>query len=363
LRTSVVKRCCDRLPRRFWKQWVDEKGFLDKVLCRSIKLWGLEQRRPLPLSFGANLRRERELRGISLDEISRETKISVRFLEAIERDQFDLLPGGVFRKGFVKTYARYLGLHEEKVLQDYALQGGGSEPEPAAEEVHPFKKPAEVSAPSWSLKVTLGLLLLILLLVVSLWYLRHTSTRNAAGPKPVAPLSSRQEAATLPPSPAKTSGSPSLPSPSETVSPPELASAVPPQTGPPSVVGQANPKLKVLGELAKKPEGISSGSVDSSPTGILPGQLALKVNVVNETWMSVEAEQKTVYSGLLYPAQAKTFVLDRPLKVTLGNAGGVRFSVNNRSFVSLGRSGEVRVVMISPENYLQFLAPADQTER
>jgi cytoskeleton protein RodZ len=315
------------------------------------------------LSFGANLRRERELRGISLDEISRETKISIRFLEAIERDHYDLLPGGVFRKGFVKTYARYLGLNEEKVLQDYALQGGGSELEPPTEEVYSFKKPPRVSAPSWSLKVSLGLLLLIILLVVSLWYLRHASTRNQVGQKPVGAISSGQETANPPPPPSQTSGSLPVPSSPVTVSPPDSATSVPSQTSPASAAVQANPDLKVLGELAKKPESTPSGGVDSSSTGTPPGELVLKVNVVNETWMSVESEQKTVYSGLLYPGQAKTFNLDRPLKVTLGNAGGIRFSVNNKSFVPLGKSGEVRVVIISPENYQQFLAPADQRER
>src|SRR5438552_3617992 len=73
------------------------------------------------MSFGANLKRERELRGISLEEIAKATKISVRLLAAIESDRHDLLPGGVFRTSFIKSYARYLGMNEEKVLQEYCL--------------------------------------------------------------------------------------------------------------------------------------------------------------------------------------------------------------------------------------------------
>ncbi len=70
-------------------------------------------------SFGENLRRRRELRGISLDAISNSTKISPRMLRAIEDEQFDQLPGGVFNKGFVRAYARQIGLDEEEAVTDY----------------------------------------------------------------------------------------------------------------------------------------------------------------------------------------------------------------------------------------------------
>jgi cytoskeletal protein RodZ len=70
-------------------------------------------------SFGENLRRRRELRGISLDAISNSTKISPRMLRAIEDEHFDQLPGGVFNKGFVRAYARQIGLDEEEAVTDY----------------------------------------------------------------------------------------------------------------------------------------------------------------------------------------------------------------------------------------------------
>src|SRR5439155_841481 len=61
-------------------------------------------------SFGENLRRERELRGVDLREIANATKISVRFLQALEQDRVDVLPGGIFPRSFVRQYAKYLGL-------------------------------------------------------------------------------------------------------------------------------------------------------------------------------------------------------------------------------------------------------------
>src|SRR5260370_29519693 len=67
-------------------------------------------------AFGERLRREREMRGITLDEISESTKISRRHLESLEREDFDSLPGGLFNKGFVRSYARFLGLDETRRL-------------------------------------------------------------------------------------------------------------------------------------------------------------------------------------------------------------------------------------------------------
>ena len=85
------------------------------------------------MSFGVSLKRERELRGISLAEISKATKISVRLLEAIEKNRFDILPEGVFRKSFIKSYAKYLGMNEEQILHEYDLEVQPSPPSQAAE--------------------------------------------------------------------------------------------------------------------------------------------------------------------------------------------------------------------------------------
>ena len=69
-------------------------------------------------SIGETLRRERLRRNLGLDQISRELKISTRFLEAIEEERFERLPAGVFAKSFVRQYARYLGLDEDEVVAE-----------------------------------------------------------------------------------------------------------------------------------------------------------------------------------------------------------------------------------------------------
>jgi len=75
-------------------------------------------------SFGELLKREREMREISLNELTKATRISARFLEALENEDWNKLPGGVFNRGFVRAIARYLGLSEEHFLAEYDLAHG-----------------------------------------------------------------------------------------------------------------------------------------------------------------------------------------------------------------------------------------------
>jgi len=75
-------------------------------------------------SFGEQLKRERELRKISLEEIAEATKISVRFLRALEINDFSQLPGGVFDRGFVRAYAQFVGLDEEATVEAYLAERG-----------------------------------------------------------------------------------------------------------------------------------------------------------------------------------------------------------------------------------------------
>lgn len=80
------------------------------------------------VSFGTWLRRQREARNIELREIADHTKISIRYLEALETDRFEILPAPVFTKGFLSQYGRYIGLDPDQVVNTYlnALQEGDS---------------------------------------------------------------------------------------------------------------------------------------------------------------------------------------------------------------------------------------------
>jgi cytoskeletal protein RodZ len=88
----------------------------------------------MSLTLGEKLRQAREERGISISEVAEQTRISPHYLDLIENDDYRTLPGGIFNKGFVKSYAKYVGIDEQEALQDYssliANQEGVSADEP-----------------------------------------------------------------------------------------------------------------------------------------------------------------------------------------------------------------------------------------
>jgi len=104
-------------------------------------------------SFGEELRRERELRQVTLREVAEATKINLRFLEALENNDFDILPGGFFVRGFIKSFARHLGINEEAMVNAYLLElnhqrgrtPAASPPPPAADPT-PASRPAPPAA-------------------------------------------------------------------------------------------------------------------------------------------------------------------------------------------------------------------------
>ncbi len=151
--------------------------------------------------FGERLKRERELREVSLDELSKATRISNRFLQALENEDWGKLPGGVFGHGFVRSIARYLGLSEEALLGEYDSARGENLP------AHPAKPEEPIPSPSqWipAVAIFLGSLLLLALIFYSVWYgWRHIGASRAAKPAPAAIGASRAAK----PAPAATAAS------------------------------------------------------------------------------------------------------------------------------------------------------------
>ena len=114
-------------------------------------------------NFGERLKRERELREVAPNEIVVATRISLRFLEALENEDWDKLPGGIFNRGFVRAIARYLGLNEETLLAEYDLAHGDE-----SEGALPPPENRIPSPPKWmAAALVLGALLIIAGLVAA----------------------------------------------------------------------------------------------------------------------------------------------------------------------------------------------------
>ena len=127
-------------------------------------------------SFGEMLRRERELRQISLREIAEATKISLRYLDSLEKDDFKHLPGGVFNKGFVRAYAQFIGVDPETMVTAYLEeeQRQRAEAAQAAAGAAAATAPVEDAAPEtrWWL-AALAVVLVLLLIAAGLTFLGY----------------------------------------------------------------------------------------------------------------------------------------------------------------------------------------------
>ena len=92
-----------------------------------------------PTGIGSTLRDARNRRKIDLSEVEEATKIRIRFLRALENEDWDVLPGDIYTRAFIKTYASYLGLDGERLAEDYRESSGGAGP---AERPPPRVEPA-----------------------------------------------------------------------------------------------------------------------------------------------------------------------------------------------------------------------------
>jgi cytoskeletal protein RodZ len=114
--------------------------------------------------FGEHLRRERELRGVSLEEIAAATRISTRFLEALEKEQWERLPGGAFNRGFIRSIARFLGIDEEGLVAEYAYERKSAD--------DPRAGHAEQIPRAWGSAIVVALLT-VLLVAGGFWAWEH----------------------------------------------------------------------------------------------------------------------------------------------------------------------------------------------
>lgn len=230
-------------------------------------------------SFGETLRKERELRGVSLREIADATKISVRFLDALERDRLDVLPGGIFRRAFVRQYANHLGLDADRLVDEFLHfhpQESAPPPPPPAPPVRDRAHPG-------------GAFLFVLAgLAAALSLMKLAGSEQAVRDAPVV----------APP-------------------PPSISTGAGDQVYPPPVSPRATPVVE--------PEG-----------------LVLTMSASQECWVEVSVDGMTVMNRVMNEGESETLEAQGEIVLSVGNAGGLRFSINDHQGLPLGDSGEVR---------------------
>ncbi len=286
-------------------------------------------------TFGERLQREREMRGITLDDIAEATKIGTRMLRALEEEQFDRLPGGIFNKGFVRAYARYLGIDEEQAVADYQAALKQNEPagEPAraglAEDRTEVIEENETASRAWPA----GALVLLLVVAVAAgswyWYNRRNTPQEEA-------------TASSPTTQART---PSLPVPPSASG--RVTSAAKPAGAP--VKGSAavvpNPPKQ---ESRPNPSVAAATTAATAATEKSPG-FVLQVRAREESWTEITADGKVILSGLLNASQERSIHAQKEVVLKTGNAGGLELTFNGKPVPSLGDTGQVRTITVGPD--------------
>jgi len=280
--------------------------------------------------FGDRLRREREMRGITLDEISESTKISRRHLESLEKEEFDNLPGKVFAKGFVRAYARYLGISEDQAAADYAL----ANPEPViAEEKFPLEiheKPNRQLNPKKSqLPLVLAMAALVGVLIgYGVW--AKSRARQQETPEKVS-AAAKDDGVSSAPAPA--------PTPQVEVKPVAEAKPVSEETRVSAATSEPQPASPVTVEkkAAEKPQARNFFVV---------------VKAKEDSWVSLTVDGRK--SSFVLPTDRQRLVwAGSKIIVNTRNAGGIDISFNGRPLGSIGNENEPRTLTFTTAGLVQ----------
>lgn len=255
-------------------------------------------------SFGERMQREREMRGITLEEIAESTKIGSRALRALEQEDFEKLPGGIFNKGFVRAYARYLGIDEEQAVTDFmaAEQAAQAKAEQALPQPLPPAKTATGIGPI--LFLVLGLAVIG---GVAGW--RYVSARR---PKPTV------ETVAIPTAPSTAANN---------------------SQGAPTPAAQSQ---LTPAETASPPRGAEVGSPSSSGE-----PFTVEIRARQPAWISVVADGVVLMEGTLGADEQKQFQAKARIILKTGNAGGVELSYNGRPVPALGADRQARTFVFT----------------
>ena len=294
-------------------------------------------------SFGERLRQQREMRGVSLDEIVATTKIGRRLLIALEEEQFDLLPGGIFNRSYVRAYAKCVGLDEEQAVAEYLEAAREAPPDTRVIAQQHASIHSDRAAERWSFPL---LPALVVLAVAAggiggwRWYRNHQRGREqgkplalAAPSSPAAANSSQhgQDDSALS---VKENGRTS----SSAAPLPSAQSLLPPAS--PTTAAQA-----------------ARSAADAHATAPLTSSFAITVRAKDRAWVSIKADGQYVVRGLIKPPEVKTVRASQQVVFFTGNAGAVEVAFNGKN-VSLARGANEEQVLVFDSRGLQPMAQA-----
>jgi cytoskeletal protein RodZ len=252
---------------------------------------------------GARLRASREAKRLSLEAVAASTRVHSRILSAIERNDPSVLPPRPYGRGFVRAYARELGLNADDVVREYFGQFAPPEPPPAPPP--PERPPTVLELQPLLDRLPLGRIMVAavaVLLVAGSWMLAHRTGRSPAPSQDAVGTSGH---ATAQSSPTQASQAQASPAP------------------------------------AVKPAGTAT------PSG---APLTVVLNAAAPCWVTATADGKRVLYRALQPGERASLEGTRTISIRAGNSGALTWTVNGRAMGTFGSSGEVRTMRVTPDS-------------
>ena len=273
------------------------------------------------MGVGAELARARHTRALSLEELSRRTKIGVAALSAIERGDVGKLPGGIFTRGFVRAYAREVGCDPEAAVSRFVAEYGdgergslgsqqdreaGAPPAGESGQVHVAEidlRDKQQSRAAWARMAV----------VVTILALAYMGFRTKSSP-----------------------GDVTHPSGTTAGQPPAVAS-----TATSGRVGTA---------------GVREERQDVTLQPVVRNTLQIDIEPDGPCWLTATADGRRVAYRLLAAGERTSIEAQDAVVLRVGDAGRFRFAVNGQTGRSLGETGQALTVAITRQNYREFLA-------
>jgi cytoskeletal protein RodZ len=273
-----------------------------------------------PLSFGRYLRSVRREKGLDLERVSRETRIGIDTLNLIEQEDLPGLPSEVFVKGFLRAYAKAIGANGDRAVEGYRESLARLQKTEQSE-----MDLSRLSNRFWSrLFMALGILVVLIagsILVLSIFDKDNTVPKappqsDSAAAKPVVAVPLESE---LPPKEQENV---------ETTPLPEIESTQ-----------RSSGEVFAEEDTLKEPAPFSA---PSSPGESLPAKQILQITAVEETWIKIVIDDEKTRQVTLKPGDQLALEALLGYELLVGNAAGIRMTLNGDTVKLDGKKGQVR---------------------
>ena len=285
-----------------------------------------------PADFGTTLRDARERRGVTLRQIANATKIAVSVLDALERNDISRLPGGIFGRAFVRSYAVEVGLDPEATIQQFMTQF----PHDSVTVGHPTSEQTEDNEAVESDRRMAGTFLRLIAISLPI-----------AGIVLYFAMSGRDQAAS-PATPATTTAAPGV-KPTSSL-PPPAPEALTPAPAVPATAAPASPDA-----TAATAPSVAAATPQTSAASPAADILTVAFAARRPCWISATVDGQKKIERLVQSGERQTIEVHREMVLTVGDATAIAVTLNGVDARPLGRSGEVVTVRFNLTNFKDYL--------